>query len=264
MVAAALLLVLPTLVGKPRHVGMVDDINQDVLRDQLRELDTDRSAGTLDEPAYVSSQRELQQQLSAVKLPVPAVTEPRHTWLAIAIAVMLPALVLTLYALLGTPQGLDPKQQEAQAPQVTQQQILGMVEQLAQRLVKEPGDTKGWEMLGRSYFSLGRYSDASGAYAHLTQLAPDNADYLTSYALAMALTQNKNLQGEPEKLLQRALSIDPKNIRTLSLLGSAAFDRHDYAAAIANWEKVMAQVPADSEIAASTRNSIQEARALAK
>jgi len=263
MVAAALLLILPALLGKANKSTYAHDINQNVLRDQLRELDSDRAAGTLDEVAYASSQRELQQQLSLIPPPVSAVVETSYARLAVLLAVVLPVAVLALYLLLGTPAGLNPPP-VAQQPEVSQQQILGMVEKLAQRLAQQPGDTKGWEMLARSYFSLGRYDDATQAYSHLTQLAPDNADYLTSYALAIALKQNKNLQGEPEKLLQRAVDIDPKNIRALSLLGSAAFDRHDYSAAIASWNRVMPLVPADSQIAISTRNSIQEAQALAK
>jgi len=261
MVAVALLLLMPALLGRPDQSGSADEINQDVLRDQLRELDNDRQAGTLDGLAYASSQRELEEQLAAAPQAPHSLVTARYTVLALAVGILMPALVLALYLLLGNVQGLNPQPQSVPTPEISEQQIMGMVAKLAQRLRDAPGDIKGWDMLARSYFSLGRYAEAAGAYAHLVQRMPDNADYLTSEALSLALSQNKNLQGEPDRLLQHALNLDPKNIRALSLSGSAAFDRRDYAAAMLMWNRVLALVPPDSEVAVSTRNSIAEAQA---
>ena len=265
MVAVALLLLMPALLGKSNSSDTADAVNQNVLRDQLRELEADRQAGTLDESAYVSAQQELQQQIQQQRSAPLHIAHNssaiRSPWLALAIAVLMPALVLVLYLLLGNPAGLNPQRQLAPVPTIGEPQILAMVEKLAQRLRDEQGDIKGWDMLARSYFSLGRYAEAAAAYAHLVQLVPGNADYLTSDALSLALSQNKNLQGEPDQLLQRALNRDPKNIRALSLSGSAAFDRRDYAAAIALWNRVLALVPPESEVAVSTANSISEAQA---
>jgi cytochrome c-type biogenesis protein CcmH len=72
------------------------------------------------------------------------------------------------------------------------------------------------------------------------------------------------LQGEPEQLLERALKLDPNNIRALSLMGSAAFDRRDYEHAIGYWNRVLPLVAPDSKIAQSTSSSIDEAKALQK
>jgi len=186
--------------------------------------------------------------------------------LAVLLAALVPIAAAALYQLVGSAKALDPAQRVPQSvtPEVSQQQILGMVQKLADKLKQQPGDVQGWNMLARSYFELGRFPDATDAYAHLNQLVPNNADYLASYALTMALAQNKNLQGEPEKLLQRALSIDHQNIRALSLLGSAAFDRRAYSLAITYWNQVLPLVLPGSEIARSTQNSINEARALLK
>ena len=186
------------------------------------------------------------------------------SWLAVALTAGVPVAAIGLYFLLGTAAALDPQLRLAQAHTqgVSQEQILGMVQKLADRLEQQPGDAQGWNMLARSYFELQRYHDATDAYAHLTQLVPDNADYLSSYALTMALANNKNLLGEPETLLRRALTLDPKNIRALSLLGSAAFERHDYAAAIVSWQQVLTLTQPDSAIAKSTQDSMHEAQAL--
>ena len=79
---------------------------------------------------------------------------------------------------------------------------------------------------------------------------------LSQHAVTLALVQGHGLEGEPEALLQRALKLDPTHVPTLALLGSAAVERGDATAALGYWRRVLAQVPADSDIAVSLRESI--------
>jgi cytochrome c-type biogenesis protein CcmH len=65
------------------------------------------------------------------------------------------------------------------------------------------------------------------------------------------------------KLVERALKLDPKNIKALSLAGTAAFDRKDYAGAVKQWEKVVAIGPADNAFVQQLGPAIDEARQLA-
>ena len=168
--------------------------------------------------------------------------------------------------LLGSPAGLDPAQvvaPKSQAHEVTEDQIATMVAELAQRLKSSPDDVEGWGMLARSYYALGRFGEAADAYSHLLKLVPDNADLLADYAYTLGMSLNNSLQGEPEKIIARALAADPKHIKALALSGSAAFERRDYQAAVTQWKKILVLVPAESEIARSTTGSISEAQALA-
>jgi cytochrome c-type biogenesis protein CcmH len=52
-----------------------------------------------------------------------------------------------------------------------------MIERLAARLGTTPGDVKGWQMLGWSYFHTSRYTKAAEAYAKALALDP-NSDVL--------------------------------------------------------------------------------------
>jgi cytochrome c-type biogenesis protein CcmH len=67
------------------------------------------------------------------------------------------------------------------------------------------------------------------------------------------------LQGEPEKLLERALAVDPNNVKALVLAGTAAFDRNDRAGAIRYWERALSILPGESDMAQRVRASIAEA-----
>ncbi len=268
LVLLALLFVLPVLLRKKNagHEVVRNELNLTVMRDQLRELDRDLVSGTLSESTFISARQDLEQRLIEERGSADPVigTSAISSRTAIAIGLFIPVLALGLYLLLGNSNGLDPAKVVAQDPaqEVTEQQILQMVANLAEKLKTQPNNVEGWNMLARSYNAMGRYNDAVEAYAHLIQIEPKNADYLVSYADTLAVTQNKNLQGEPEKLIKRALELDPQNVRGLSLAGSAAFDRGDYADAVAYWKDIMKLVPPDSEMARMTLGSIGEAQSL--
>jgi cytochrome c-type biogenesis protein CcmH len=76
------------------------------------------------------------------------------------------------------------------------------------------------------------------------------------------MLQGQALQGEPLRLVERALRLDPANPKALALAGSAAFERKDYAAAVAYWEKAQPAAPPGSEFASSLERGIAEARSL--
>ena len=58
---------------------------------------------------------------------------------------------------------------------------------------------------------------------------PRDAELLADLADVLAMTRSQRLQGEPEKLVLRALEIDPQNLKALALAGTAAFERKDFA-----------------------------------
>ena len=179
---------------------------------------------------------------------------PRAWRTATALGVALPLAACLLYAQLGRPDALD---ERPPALDPVQQ----MVQRLADRLRRTPDDADGWALLARAYEQLGRPQDALPAYAQLERLRPADPQPLSQHAVTLALVQGQGLAGEPEALLQRALKFDPHHVPTLALLGSAAHERGDTAAAVGYWRRVLAEVPADSDTAASLRDSIAKAQA---
>ncbi len=270
LVALTLAFILPPLLRRETasnvHVQR-DELNLAVLRDQLAELDADLEAGLIDPAGYQSARHELEQRVSEDVKPqaaaLPAATGRR--WGAWLVGLAVPLLSIALYLLVGTPAAMDPAQQVAadnKSHEITPEQIEGMVAGLATRLQNEPDNAEGWNMLARSYNALGRYDQASQAYARLVTLVPNDAALLTDYADTLAMAQNRSLQGEPEKLIDRALAIDPKNLKAIALSGSAAFERKDYATAVSRWQSILALVPADSEVARSISGSISDAQGM--
>lgn len=271
LLAVALAFLLPPLLRKEQAVGHVqrDQLNLAVLRDQLRELESDREAGLIEQAAYESARHELERRVAEEVLPQAAapIASGGKRWAAAAVGVAVPVLSVSVYLLIGSPEAMDPAQQTAAAHQensheVTPEQIEGMVAALAARLQNEPDNIEGWHMLARSYNAIGRYVQAAEAYARLVKLVPNDAGLLADYADTLAMALNRSLQGEPERIAAQAVQVDPKNIKALALWGSAAFERKDYAAAAERWQKILPLVPADSDIARSTQGSIAEAQSM--
>jgi cytochrome c-type biogenesis protein CcmH len=142
-------------------------------------------------------------------------------------------------------------------------QIAAMTDRLANRLKEQPNDAEGWAMLARSYSVLGRHPEALKAYEKAIALRKNDATLLADYADSLAVKNDKNLSGEPMKWVDRALKIDPKNLKALSLAGTNAFARKDYPTAVKYWGKVTEFGPADNDLVKQVEPSLAEARELA-
>jgi cytochrome c-type biogenesis protein CcmH len=269
LMAGALLFVLPPLLQRGvRTQQEAASLTLAIYRDQQAELEADRRAGTVSQPQYEAACSELERRLLAdidgQAAPVPAATASRTAALTVALAA--PILAVSLYFVLGEPRAVAPGEAAAVAGkshEVTPDQIRVMVERLALRLSQNPDDGEGWAMLARSYNVLGRYQDASAAYAKAAERIPGNASLLADYADALAMARGRKLQGEPEALIQRALLADANHVKALALAGSVAFEKRDYLGALSYWERILRLVPPESDIARSVGNSIKEARGFA-
>jgi cytochrome c-type biogenesis protein CcmH len=184
-------------------------------------------------------------------------------WSAIGVGLALPLAAVTLYAAVGTPRAMLAPQAQDAAAAIGPAQIEAMVNRLAERLKNDPEDADGWRMLAHSYETLRRFDAALDAYRRLAALEPNNPDVLTDAAVALGMSLNQDLSGEPERLIDRALALNPNHVQALALKGSAAYERGDYAQAIAPWKKILAMVPQESSMARSIAASVAKAETFA-
>lgn len=270
MVALALALLLPTLARRRDAAASIDEARNDnlqVLRDQLAQLDAELAAGTLTPDQHRESRAEIERRALdedlADERPTRVSGPRRATVTAVAIGVLLPLFAAGFYARLGSRDALLPPQ-AASAPEVTMAQVEAMVEQLAKVMetkVGQPDELQGWVMLARSYAALQRFPEADKAYARANALAPDNAQLLADRADVMAMLPGQSADGEPARLVARALQLEPDNLKALALAGGAAFEKQDFATAVRHWARARELVPPDSEFASNLDRSLVEARA---
>lgn len=270
-VLALAILVMPLVRPRARSAASVSRAasNLTVFRDQIAELDADLAAGTIGREQWEAARGDLQRGLlegsAEEAADVAAQPVSRSKLTAIVVAFAVPLVSVSVYLLLGSPQGLDPKradaaQAEGGAPhQLSQEQIESMVARLAQRLESNPDDIEGWVMLARTYGALGRFGEAAGAYAKAEARFPQDAQLLADYADSLAMAQGQSLQGKPEALIQRALKADGNNLKALALAGTVEFEKQNFSKAIEYWKRILPLLPADSEMLNSVHASIKDA-----
>ena len=268
MVMVALLFVLPPLLRK-REVSAVsrDDLNTEVIKSQLAELDADMDAGKLDQSQYTAARTDLEQELLYdLNTDGPALREPRSgRWATLLIIPLLPLCAVLLYQQIGSVELIERVQQaRTSQPQPEQQQLPSeasideMVAKLAARLQQQPDDLEGWVMLARTYTILKRYGEAETAYENVLRLGGENAGVLTDYADAMAMANGGMFSDQTGALLTRALELDPGNVKGLWLAGHWKNQSGAYTEAINYWQQAAAKLPPGSEDAAVIAQQISD------
>ena len=267
------------------------------LKQQIFQLKELHNAGALSTPLYEENRAVLERQLldcvlastadpgvattPAARPTAAAVPAKKAEHLSPGLLALLGVVVLAIagagYWVMGSPvgAGIEPGGvaatgggQTGQAGagaashQTTAEQIAAMAEKLTARLKDQPDDAEGWAMLARSYSVLGRHPEALPAYERAVALRADDAQLLADYADSLAVKNQRVLAGEPMKWVEKALKIDPRNVKALALAGTNAFVGKDYAGAVKYWEQVIQFGPTDSSYVQQVQASLAEAREL--
>ncbi len=141
-----------------------------------------------------------------------------------------------------------------------------------------PGNPDGWAFLGRAYHAARRYDEAADAYKKAVELAPQNANYRTTYGLILGLAgeleaglaellkvttapgykdaigwvnlgwiyRNLNKPQESIAAYQKGLTLDPKQEQAALGLGWAYQYTKEYDKAIAAYNQAMQIDPKDA------------------
>ena len=271
MVAAALLLLVPALLGR-KQVRDLDRNQQNVMfaRERLKELEGEFGRGVLSEADYEQAKRELEQALliDVEESPETVTTAPvtstaRGTLIGVVLAVPLAAVLL--YLQLGNLTALEPQAQTAAVPQghaggdTTAATMEQLVAGLAAKLQQEPQNAEGWFMLGRSYMSMSRYAEAAEAFKRVHELVGDEPTVLLRYADALAMAQGGKIAGKPFELIQRALQLKPDDTTGLWLAGLGYEELGEYEQAVQHWRKLETMVQNDPAAQNEVRTLIARA-----
>lgn len=117
---------------------------------------------------------------------------------------------------------------------------------LQARVATAPDDGDTWRELARARQAQRDFTAAAAAYAKARALLPEDAGLLADHADALAATQDRRLAGEPERLVERALRLDPDHPKALWLAATAALQRDDTARARSHWEHLQRLLPEDA------------------
>jgi len=238
------------------------------LGDRLRQLKALHDSGAIADEVYALARAPLERELVAAAGVTDLAPRPgRGLVLALALAVLL--IGVLGYRLTGAPMhaGLGPGAAapvtdmagQGEAP-VTARQIGELLERMVQRLQERPDDAAGWSLLARSYAAMGRFPEAVAAFERVRALGGEDAAVLADHADVLAAQAEGRFTPEAEGLVARALALEPDNLKALALSGSIAYDRGDFATAVARWERVAAALPQGDAIREQLLAGIGRAR----
>ncbi len=128
---------------------------------------------------------------------------------------------------------------------------------------REPGNVQAWLAMAQAHRQAREYPAAIKAYETALKLDAGNADAWADYADALASANQRKLAGNPATAISRALKLEPNHAKGLWLQASLDLELHRYDAALAQWKKLRATLPAGSPDIAVIDANIVEAQQLA-
>ena len=248
------------------------DYDLAVYKDQLKELERDLARGAISDTEAEAGRAEIERRILAIADAAEAEAAPtdapgRRRVTAAVVALAVPGLSFALYLHLGSPEYPNVPHAkrnlaaETQARREREQatEMASLAAKLAQRLQEEPGNIKGWLLLGRTYLTLEREADAITALRRAAELAPEDADVAVELGEALVLINDNQVPPDARKLFLRALSKDARRPRARYYMALAEAQAGNLKAALQGWVDLLAVSPPGAPWRATVEASIARA-----
>ena len=248
MTAAAVFAVLWPLSRREALVSGGSDVA--VYRDQLDEIARDRGAGLIGEAEAEAAKVEVSRRLIAaadnaqVEQARAAATPLRRRRLtAIVALLLLPIGATALYLALGSPELPGEPLAERLAGTRQDAPIVNLVSQVEAHLAQHPDDARGYAVLAPVYLRMGRFTDAVSANRKVIALSGETADLQASLGEALTAAANGIVTTDAKAAFERAVALDPNDMKARFFLGVAAQQDGKRDAAAAIWRDMLAKAP---------------------
>ena len=247
------------------------DIN--VYKDQLDEIEQELAQGLITDAEAEAARTEIERRILAAaeaggeqKSGAPASAGGGRLLVSAVVIVGIPALAFGLYARLGSPQypnvpyaERQDTQRAAAEAQKAPDDIETLAVRLAQRMEEDPGNLRGWLLLGRTYQAMDRDGDAVTAFRKAAELAPEDMSVATELAESLVLANERKVVAEARELFKSVLSSDARNPRARYYLALAEAQDGNLKAALQGWIDLVAVSHGDAPWLGTVRQSIQNA-----
>ncbi|HHE3586076.1 TPA: protein NrfF [Pasteurella multocida] len=123
--------------------------------------------------------------------------------------------------------------------QAISQQHEDKITQLQQKLRQDPNHAENWLLLGQAYLDNAEVEHALIAYGNAQQLLGDKPAILGAIATAYYYQAGQKMTAKVDALLTQALTTDPFETASLSLIATDAFVQGNYQKASQTWQKML-------------------------
>jgi len=197
-----------------------------VYRDQLDEVERDRTAGRIGAPEAEAARIEVSRRLIAAADAAPEAPPPvSASWprriAALAALVALPIGAGSLYLALGSP-GIPAVPISARLNKAPgEPPLAAMVAQVEAHLARNPEEGRGWEVIAPVYLRLNRFDDAVRARRNALRLLGETAERQADLGEAL-VAANGVVTAEAKAAFERALALDGNEVKARFFVGLAA------------------------------------------
>jgi cytochrome c-type biogenesis protein CcmH len=215
---------------------------------QLSEIERDVARGVLPPEEAAGARIEAARRLIAAS----AVTAfegvrpqpPRaRTIGATVIALAVPIVGLGLYAAIGRPDLPDQPLAQRTVDVKSAAGVEAALARVEQRLAATPDDGHGWAVIAPVYMRLGRFDDATHAYAQALRVNGESAQTRADYGEALVGAAGGVVTADARAAFDKALTDQPGLPSARFYLGLAAEQDGDAAKASAVYRALLAEAP---------------------
>ena len=249
LLAAIASIAIPLLSGPRRHVSAFEH-DREIYHARIREIATDESLGRISPAEAVAARAEEGRKLIAASPEPAAGDRPASAGLSrfvlLAVIVLVPAFTFLGYEVWGQPQMPD----MAIATRTDRDPQLDSIEQLVSRaeaeLAKNPDDVRGWTVLAPIYLRMNRAPDAVNAWRNAVRIEPGNASFKVQLAEALVASGQGVVSDEAKALFETARAADPADPKPRFYLALALTQQNDLQGAEKAWRALLADSPPDA------------------
>jgi cytochrome c-type biogenesis protein CcmH len=261
--------------------GERGDVNVQLYRSRVAEIERERDSGALDAAEAESLLHELTTTLLDDALAHDGrkggahdgrkgdtderrpVIGGRSTTVAVALVALVALAAVVLYRQLGAYDAVQLAESAKilRLPDAQPAALADLVLRLRERVASRPDDAESWYLLGHA---LMRQDDAAGAvtaFERLFALAGDDASVQVALAQARFIAAGGTVTAANRPLIDRILAANPSESVVREMLALDAFRRADYADAVQHLEAALAG-SATGERAEALSQGLERARAL--
>ena len=188
----------------------------------------------------------------------------------IGLILLIPVMSFGIYATLGSPTKEDlpfASRQINTNPSASDQgtdnegqktELSRLAENLADKMKSKPKSLDGWMLLGRTYMTLERWSDAATAFSRAHDLSPSGPDIAASYAEALYMVNGTTFTAKTKKILQEALKTNERDPKSLFYWGLALSQQNRHKAALQIWVNLITISNPDAPWMPTLRRRMQQ------
>lgn len=240
----------PLLSARHAPAASDDERRLAVFRERRLELERERRAGRLSDAEAEQAQQELIEAVAESFGPetrlqaAPPPTRARP--LAVSIIVLVPALAIGLYLLLGSPWLAVPGSGSTRMADARHPGMQAIIAEIERRAREHPDDGEAWAVLARTRALQGRHIEAVAAFEKAVPHLPPDAGLLADFAESTVRAAGGGFNERTIGLLEQALSLQPDQLKATALLGVARYRSGEFALARKHLLRVQAALPPGS------------------